>query len=60
MKFHLALKSGKWIGGLMTRKSKLPEAIEEIRDVAAMWKEPIVMTRVGKVKRGETILVEPR
>ena len=60
MKYHVATASGKWVGGFMVRKADLDAHLEDMRDIATLWKEPLVATRLDGPRRGDTHRIEPR
>ncbi len=60
MKFTTTLQDGTWIGGFVVRRDQLAEQLDELRDRASEWKQPIVATRIDKVGRGQRYVVEPR
>ena len=59
MKFHLALRDGRWIGGMSCRRDTLQECLSDLRPRATEWKQAIVATRLGKVGKGQTHVIEP-
>lgn len=60
MKFTTTLKDGTWIGGFMVRRSELNEMLDEMRDRATVWHQPLIATRIDKVGRGEQYIIKPR
>ncbi len=62
MKFHVALPDGRWVGGAMVRADTLTGWLDELRDTAALWKSPLVVTRLDKRggKKGTVYTVTPR
>jgi hypothetical protein len=60
MKYHLSLRSGKWIGGFMVSKAHLADHLDDLRDVASTWKAPLVATRLDGKRRGDRIDILPR
>ncbi len=59
MKYHLQLKSGKWIGGFTTTRADLALSIEMVRKQTVSWNETVIATRVDKKGRGQVIVIEP-
>jgi len=60
MRYHLATKSGRWVGGFMVHRAQLVEHVEELREQATAWGEPLIATRLDGPRRGDTIRIEPR
>lgn len=62
MKYHLALASGRWIGGMTCRRDTLHEQLDALREIATAWKEPVVATRLGKHgrRKPEVHRIEPQ
>lgn len=48
MKFTVRTQSGQWIGGFMCRRSNLAETLDELRDVASLWDEPLIARRLDR------------
>lgn len=59
MKFSLSLEDGTWIGGFMARRDNIHEVLEELREQADGWKQPLIATRVDNVKRGQRLIIQP-
>ena len=60
MRFHLATQGGRWIGGFMVHKAQLAEQVDELREQATSWGEPLIATRLDGPRRGDTIQIDPR
>ena len=63
MRFHLATKSGRWVGGFQCRRDNLSEQLDELRDIAQLWSEPLVATRLDRRRsrnQAETYEILPR
>ena len=60
MKYHLATQTGQWVGGFQVQRAQLAAQVEELRDIATMYAQPLIATRLDKVRRGEQIVILPR
>lgn len=61
MKFHVAKPDGGWVGGFYCRADGLAEELDRLRDIARLWKSPLVVTRLDNRggKKGTVYTVEP-
>ena len=53
LKFTLQTESGRWVGGFMVGRKDVEQQLIDLRAMAALWKEPLVAIRVGKLANGE-------
>lgn len=60
MKYTLCLNDGTWIGGFQVQRAQLLEQLDELRDRATEWQQPLIATRLDKVGRGQQHIIEPR
>ena len=44
----------------MVHKAQLAEHVEELREQATTWGEPLIATRLDGPRRGDTIRIDPR
>ena len=44
----------------MVHRAQLVEHVEELREQATAWGEPLIATRLDGPRRGDTIRIEPR